>query len=99
MRWIYLFGVTLIVCGAGIWKVNRQITQEKKVLQHVDAVLNRAAARGKYLRQDVIEIRRELERAGQPKIAQEAIRRISVGLNQNRLHPEDSRYVFPNSLF
>lgn len=70
--------------------------EQRAAVERAERVLDDALARGRLRREDVIEIRHQLAQAGRPqKEAAEIARRIAVGLNTNKLVPEDPDFVMP----
>jgi hypothetical protein len=69
--------------------------EQQQAVDSARSIVERARARGRLGRDDVVELRRQLAAAADPDEANELTRQISVALNRQELVPEDPRFVFP----
>lgn len=69
--------------------------EQRTALEQAQRTLEGALSRGRLSREDVEEMRRQMDLVQDPEARLELRRRILVGINTNALMPEDPHFIVP----
>jgi hypothetical protein len=69
--------------------------QQEAAVTHARELLANAVHSGRLRRDDVIAMREELARGGNPEARRELVQQIVLALNAQQLAPEDRHFIFP----